>query len=247
MVVLTYSVLVGVEAARVKARISPTHTNRMRRSNRLRRKIISEVNVVRPEIRASERRVLRHWKARRSRSSQSSVEIRSNGEYTREHIITQTSIVCVCKIEPDLNVVLSRGVDVNISVEILDPRLVRSTDEMEGASAGDVQLLAVVSRGNEDMASGCCVAQRVDGFLDGGKVCSWIILGYEESALGTSFCSTLCLPLTFLVCVDRSLGGCSRSGKESRGNDCRLDNEALHVEVRDTWSKPRYYGLPAAI
>lgn len=118
---------------------------------------------------------------------------------------------------------------------------------MEGTSAGDVQLLAVVSRCNENMTRGCCVTQRVDGFLDGGKVCSWIILGDEESALGTSFCSTLCLPLTFLVRVNGSFGGCSRSRKESRGNNCRLDDEALHVEIRDTWSKPKYYGLAAAI
>lgn len=118
---------------------------------------------------------------------------------------------------------------------------------MEGTSAGDIQLLAVVARRDENVACSCCVAQRVDGVLDGGKVCSWIILGYEESSLGTSFCCTLCLPLTFLVGVNGPFGRCSRSGKESRGNNCRLDDEALHVEILDTWSKPKYYGLSAII
>lgn len=120
----TYSILVRVKSTRVKARISPAHTNRMRRPRRSWRKLISEVDVIRSEIRASERRVRRHRKARRSRSGQRSVEIRSNGEYAREHIITQTSVVRIRKVEPDLNIILSRGVDVNIGIEVLDPRLV---------------------------------------------------------------------------------------------------------------------------
>jgi hypothetical protein len=78
-----------------------------------RNKLIPEIDIIGPEISASERGVVRYREACRPRASKGGIEGRANSQDASINIVAEKGVM-VGRVPPDLYVILGSGVDIYV-------------------------------------------------------------------------------------------------------------------------------------
>lgn len=228
----TYSILVAVEATRVKSSIGVANSYGMSRAHRTRCKLIAEVDIIRTEIRAAEGRILRYWISSRTGSRERCVISWTDSQDARVEVIRVAALV-VGGIEQHLDVILGILVVGDVCVELAFPRLVGLTEESHGPGASDIELLGVDTRADQDHVGGGVVGEGADGSLDGREVGGGIILADVQGAIGTAIQWHAGLSLAVLECSRwNSLGGqrmlCQQ--QEARQGLAECDHDCVQLQ-----------------
>ncbi len=101
----------------------------------IRSKVIHKIHIIRPEIRAPKRRIIRDSKASRASARQRSIQVRRHGQRAREGVVSCPGL---------------RGPDDVHGVGEVGFRVVRLAQEVGWAAARDVHLFCVVAGCYED-------------------------------------------------------------------------------------------------
>lgn len=153
----THRILPAIKTARVETGIGPRHTHGVGGAVRVGGVLVAEVNVVGPEIATAKGSVVGHGEARGAAAREGGVQGRADGQDARVDIVAEQGVGNVGIVPPDLDVVGARGRLVVVArggaggVRLVARGPVRLAQEVQGARAGDVELLDVGAGADENV------------------------------------------------------------------------------------------------